>query len=60
MAATSALLIVNRHSRSGEGDLSLAREVLTQRGITVIERQCDALGRDSRAPSDANAPMSIS
>jgi diacylglycerol kinase (ATP) len=38
LTATSALLIVNRHSRSGEGDLSPAREVLTKRGITVIER----------------------
>jgi len=41
LAATTALLIVNRHSRTGEGDLSPAREVLTKHGIRVIERQCD-------------------
>jgi len=40
LAATSALLIVNRHSRKGDGDLSPAREVLTKHGIRVIERQC--------------------
>jgi YegS/Rv2252/BmrU family lipid kinase len=37
LAATSALLIVNRQSRGGQGDLAPAREVLTKRGITVIE-----------------------
>jgi diacylglycerol kinase (ATP) len=47
LAATTALLIVNRHSRTGEGDLSPAREVLTKHGIRVIERQC---GRSKEVP----------
>jgi diacylglycerol kinase (ATP) len=41
LAETKALLIVNRHSRSGTGDLSPALEVLATNGIRVIERQCD-------------------
>jgi diacylglycerol kinase (ATP) len=41
LAAKRALLIVNRHSRGGDGDLSPARAVLTQHGITVIERPFD-------------------
>jgi YegS/Rv2252/BmrU family lipid kinase len=41
LAETKALLIVNRHSRSGTGDLSPALEVLATNGIRVIERECN-------------------
>ena len=40
MAGPRALLIVNRHSRSGSGDLSAAREVLAEHGLGVVEREC--------------------
>jgi diacylglycerol kinase (ATP) len=36
-----ALLIVNRHSRSGKGDLSAALGALRNAGITIVERDCD-------------------
>jgi diacylglycerol kinase (ATP) len=35
-----ALLIANRHSRTGDRDLSAALEVLSAGGISVLERQC--------------------
>jgi diacylglycerol kinase (ATP) len=47
LAAGRALLIANRHSRTGGRDLSAALEVLEAGGVTVVERQCkrsDQLG----------------
>ncbi len=41
MAARRALLIANRHSRTGDRDLSAALEVLTSGGVTILERLCD-------------------
>jgi diacylglycerol kinase (ATP) len=41
LAGTKALFIVNRHSRSGEGDLSAALEALTAHGIAIVERPCE-------------------
>ena len=53
MAARRALLIANRHSRTGDRDLSAAIEALKEGGIAVVERQCDrsdqvgdVIGRD--------------
>jgi YegS/Rv2252/BmrU family lipid kinase len=40
VAGLRALLIVNRHSRSGSADLSAVRELLASRGLTVMERDC--------------------
>ncbi len=41
MAGPRALLIVNRHSRTGDSDLSAVREVLADHGLSVVERACD-------------------
>jgi len=41
VAARRALLIANRHSRTGARDLSAALEVLKAGGVTILERQCD-------------------
>jgi diacylglycerol kinase (ATP) len=41
MAATRALLIVNRRSRTGSADLSATIELLEQRGVSVLERRFD-------------------
>lgn len=40
MAGPRALLIANRHSRTGSSDLSAARQVLAEHGLEVVERQC--------------------
>jgi YegS/Rv2252/BmrU family lipid kinase len=47
------LLIANRHSRTGDRDLSAAIEALKEGGIAIVERQCersdavaDVIGRD--------------
>jgi diacylglycerol kinase (ATP) len=44
MAGRRALLIANRHSRTGGRDLSAALEVLASGGVTILERQCDRPG----------------
>ena len=36
-----ALLIANRHSRTGTADLSAVRAVLASHGLEVVERQCE-------------------
>jgi diacylglycerol kinase (ATP) len=41
MAATRALLIVNRQSRTGSADLSVTIGLLEQHGMSVLERQFD-------------------
>jgi diacylglycerol kinase (ATP) len=41
LAATRALLIVNRQSRTGSADLSAAIQVLEQHGLSVPERRFD-------------------
>jgi YegS/Rv2252/BmrU family lipid kinase len=41
LAARRALLIANRHSRTGDRDISAALEVLAAGGITIVERQCE-------------------
>lgn len=41
MAGSRALLIVNRHSRTGSADLSAACEVLERHGLQIVERQCE-------------------
>jgi len=55
VAGPRALLIVNRHSRSGTADLSVVREALASHGLLVIERDCphsddvaDAIRRECR------------
>lgn len=55
MAGSRALLIANRHSRTGDADLSTVRKVLASHGLEVVERQCersadigDAIRRDCR------------
>jgi diacylglycerol kinase (ATP) len=40
VAGARALLIANRHSRTGSADLSAARRVLAEHGLEVVERQC--------------------
>ena len=40
MAARRALLIANRHSRTGDRDISAALEVLEAGGVSLVERQC--------------------
>ena len=42
MAVRRALLIANRHSRTGSGDLSAALELLARRGLAILERHCDS------------------
>jgi YegS/Rv2252/BmrU family lipid kinase len=41
LAARRALLIANRHSRTGGRDLSAALQVLAAGGVTIVERQCE-------------------
>ena len=41
MNGRRALLIVNRHSRTGRADLSATRSVLEQHGLKVIEHPLD-------------------
>jgi YegS/Rv2252/BmrU family lipid kinase len=55
VAGSRALLIANRHSRTGDADLSTVRKVLASHGLEVVERQCersadigDAIRRDCR------------
>jgi diacylglycerol kinase (ATP) len=40
VAGLRALLIANRHSRTGGADLSAVREVLVEHGLQLVERQC--------------------
>jgi YegS/Rv2252/BmrU family lipid kinase len=44
LAARRALLIANRHSRTGERDLSAAIETLAAGGVTILERRCERSG----------------